>query len=184
MEVAEADLYKITDEDIHYCAWLARKMYQTKHSRLPDEDEMQDAMEGMCIAAETFKEGKGAKFISWARWHMFQKMTYKKPGALRPNGLPVKADMYLMRDSFPYVDETVKKTKTLLEEEIINGITISEILPMLPPKLRDATIRHYFEGEEYKDMAKELGYSNNSSLSSVLGQWRKKIREQLGGDDD
>ena len=178
-------MYKITDEDIHYCAWVARKLYRTKHNRFPDEDEMQDAMEGMCKAAETFEEGRGTKFATWARWHIFQKMTYKTPGALRRNGLPVKSDMYLMCNSYPYTeDDCFKKYSTKQENQILDGIAVTEVLPMFPQKLREATIRHYFEGEDYKEMAEELGYSNDSSLSSVLGQWRKKIREQLGGDDD
>ena len=181
----EAELHKITDEDIAYCEWIARELYRRRYQRQPDEDEMQDCMVGMCEAAEDYDESKGAKFASYAKIHIFKAMQLGRPGRMRPSGVPVKPDMYLMGSQCQVdCDGTIFKKDRSVEKEILQGIGVTEVLDLFPPNLRKATIRHYFEGEEYKDMTKDFGYSSNSSLATVLGVCRKEIRALLGGDDD
>ena len=183
MSIVEAELYNITDEDIHYCEWITRELYRQRYQRLPDEDEMQDCMLGMCEAAEVYNESKGTKFPSWARVHIFKAMQVGRTGRKRKNGSPVKPDMYIMGKWESFVDDYRPKRKVTEEESILNCIAVDEVLALLPPKLSEATIRHYINGETYTSMYKEYGYSSGSSMATVLGERRKEIRTLLGGDD-
>ena len=181
MAVLAEIMYNITDEDVKYCEWLTRRMYRERYSRLPDEDEMQEAMLGMCEAALDYDEDKGRQFPGWAKFQIFRHMLMHKPGRFRANGVPVKPEMYLLREPREY--NPARHYSANEEEKIVDQITADELLDMFSPKLRGAMIRHFFNEETYTDMADELGYGNNRSLSTVIGQRIKEIREELGGED-
>ena len=59
--------YKITENDVNYCTALCYK-FHARYGRIPDEDQIQDCLEFMCIAAKKYTPELSPKFMTYARW--------------------------------------------------------------------------------------------------------------------
>ena len=171
-------MYNITDKDIKYCEWITRKVYGLRGMK-PSEDDMQDAMEKICLAAISFDEGFGVKFSSYAKGYI-RKSLQTKIYIRRPNGNARNAEIFKMgkrKNNSPDYDVMDKFLgKHDVEKRVINKDRIEKALARFPEKIQAAIIRHIVGGEKYADIAKDYGYGNHNSLNKTVRDWCKRTR--------
>ena len=170
----DGGMYKITLRDIAYCRWILHKMYSAKGSR-PSEDDMQDAMEQMCLAARTFDDSKGVTFTSYARKYLKKSMTYKKTPSLRQSGTPVHSDMFIAGSRYEYDPDRLYGNGSP-EKRLILKDSIAKALSTFPERVRTSLVCHYLNDEDYNEIAKDFGYKNLRSLSKHVRDWCKRVQ--------
>jgi DNA-directed RNA polymerase specialized sigma24 family protein len=142
---------------------------------MPSEDDMQDAMEHICLAARTFDESRGVRFASYAKKYLMKSMTYKKTPSFRKSGTPVHADMFTVglryeHDPDLFYGNGSPETKLILKDLILKAIST------FPEKVKIALVSHHLTGEDYNDIAMGFGYRNPRSLSKHVRDWCKRVQ--------
>ena len=174
-------MYKITEKDIHYCDWLCKK-FHLYHGRKPTEDQIQDAREAMCIAADKWDETKARTFISYARWWIYGyvQRNYNK---CHPN--PKDPEKYYMRSNDVYyqgrqentgIDYAVEETTASKCEskDLVNKLTAAmplDIEFVLRMQSRGVPIS---KSMEYLEITK-----SRQSFHQKINRWRNRNKKYI-----
>jgi len=173
-------VYRITDEDIKYCRWITKKLYSEKNIT-PTEDDMQDAMAEMSLAATRFDTEVGVKFSSYAKPYL-RKSMLMKTCIYRRNGGAIRGEIFkMMGKKEGGTDYDIMNTfygKHNVEECIINKDRLEKAMAQFPDYARHALIRNIIGGEGYADIAKDCDYDHPNSLNKMVRYWCKRIQEK------
>ena len=181
-------MYKITEKDIHYCDWLCRKFHAYR-GRKPTEDQIQDAREALCIAADRWDPDKHRTFISYARWWIYGYV--ERNYSHRFHRSPKFPDRVYMRSNDVYyqgrqgntgIDYTVEETTASQCEakDLINKLTDKMPLDI------EFALRMQSRGVPIKKSMKYLGLrTSRQAFYQKIDRWRnknKKYIKDLNGD--
>ena len=175
-------MYKITEKDIEYCEWVTRKFYAEKNVK-PTEDDMQDAMTEMSLAATRFDKSVGVMFPSYAKPYL-RKSMLMKTSKFRKNGDALRADIFRMGDrkaggvDYDIMDKFYGNQD--VEKDVINKDSIEKAMAQFPDKVKNALYRKIMGGEKYADIADDYEYSNPNSLNKTVRDWCKRVQGGAG----
>ena len=164
-------MYNITDKDIGYCDALCYR-FHGYWGRIPDEDQIQDAREGMCIAAQKYNPELSPRFMTYARWwikgmvNKYYNRTYR--------GYPRSGDVY-----YQNLQVGGEGNDMLSERRVDIEYEKKEIISKLVesmPKHVEIVLKRSAEGETKAEISRELGYKDRQGLDNKVRAWRKTPR--------
>ena len=178
-------MYKITEEDIHYCDWLCRKFHGF-HGRKPTEDQIQDAREGMCIAAYRWDHDKHRTFISYARWWIYGyvQRNYNRSHPV-PKHLQKHPDTVYMRSNDVYYQnrqvntdiDCIKETTTASQCEVKD--LVNKLTDKMPLDIEFA-LRMQSQGVPITKSIEHLGLkTSRQAFHQKIDRWRKKNKKYI-----
>ena len=171
MEVAEAELHTITQDDIDLCDARTTRIVSRKFGSARDEDELQIGRLAMCEAAKNHDESK-SRFYHWAGLYIMSYLYHNEYG-YHPNGSRKYSEIYSNKTrpaSFdaPNYPQIASEN---LESLIIKKDKIEKKLRTMPPSVAKAIIDKEISGIPHDQTGVKLGYGKRS-LSSLVDQWK------------
>jgi len=162
-------MHKITENDIKYCDALCYKFHKF-WGRYPDEDQIQDAREWMCRAAQRYKPELSPKFVTYARWYILGAVS--KEYVRNYNGYPKFSDVYYQGLQTAMDDREFENGRNF-SKEYENKDLVEKLVGTMP-KVVEIALRQHAAGENFTDMIGDLGYNTRQALAQKIGRWRKK----------
>ena len=168
-------MYKITENDINYCDALCYK-FHGYWGRIPDEDQVQDAREWMCIAATKYKPEIG-KFMTYAGKWIWGAVA--KEYSRTYNGYPKFSDVYYQKLQVNFGDGDLghagfdTKNERDLADELEKKNQVEKLVKTMP-KVVEKALRRNADGEKYTEMLSDLGYNTRQALAQKIDRWRNK----------
>jgi len=165
-------MYEIKESDINYCDALCHKFHWEFGGR-PDEDNIQDCRESMCIAAKTYDPTLTPYFFTYARWRILWAV---KRNYIRysKKGYTMSGDVYYMKlvgGGGARRDNQINRRGLVHEYE--NFDLTNRLVATMPERVETALKRHA-EGEMFTDIIKDIGYNTRQALAQKIDRWRDK----------
>ena len=175
-------VYNITEKEIHYCDWLCHHFHALR-GRRPTEDQIQDAREALCIAADRWDPDKHRTFISWARFWIYGYV--ERNYSHRFKRRPKFPDTVYMRSNDVYYQnrqvntdiDCIKETTTASQCEVKD--LVNKLTDKMPLDIEFA-LRMQSQGVPITKSIEHLGLkTSRQAFHQKIDRWRKKNKKYI-----
>ena len=163
--------YKITENDVNYCTALCYK-FHARYGRIPDEDQIQDCLEFMCVAAKKYTPELSPKFMTYARWWILRAVQ-KEYVSIHGNGYVINNDVYYQRVQLQSEIDWIQDDRLLDVAYEVHELA-ERLVGTMPPEV-EAGFRGIADGKYLTDVMEEIGYTKSrQNLHAKIDRWRIK----------
>ena len=163
-------MYNISLDDVNYCDALCYK-FHAYWGGIPDDDQIQDCREWMCIAADKYDPELSPKFMTYARWWI--RGAVAKHYVRTYNGYPKYSDVFYQ--GLHVSGDPDNHTNPRLTSSEYEKKELVEKLVATMPKDVEIALKRHAEGERYSDIMRDTGYKySRQNFNQRIETWRKK----------